>query len=240
VNDDAFGLMLEQIDRGRTGLREIVERDDGMFSIGGGIDYVAGPREWFPVERRALRYARGRVLDLGCGPGRVLIELQQRGHEAVGIESSPRIVRLARRRGARNVKEMRVEDVDRLRGRFDTVVMYGNNFGMLGTRTKTRRLLRKLHGVTTEEARILAGNMDPYRTNNLSHLEYHERNRRRGKAPGAIRIRIRFERYASRWFEWLFASPEEMEELLDGTGWHVARLVDDDTPLYVAVLEKSA
>ena len=42
----------------------------------------------------------------------------------------------------------------------------------------------------------------------------------------------------TRWFDWLLVSPEEMEDLLDGTGWHVAKLIEDDAPMYVAILEK--
>jgi SAM-dependent methyltransferase len=41
--------------------------------------------------------APGRAtLDLGCGEGRVGAELQRRGHRVIGIDSSPRMVELAR------------------------------------------------------------------------------------------------------------------------------------------------
>jgi hypothetical protein len=34
-------------------------------------------------------------------------------------------------------------------------------------------------------------------------------------------------------------SPRELEELVEGTGWRVRRFVDDGSPRYAAVLEKS-
>lgn len=37
-----------------------------------------------------------RILDFGCGPGRDLLELQRRGHEAVGLEGCEAFVRMAR------------------------------------------------------------------------------------------------------------------------------------------------
>jgi SAM-dependent methyltransferase len=240
VTSDAFGHMLDAIDKGRTDLVEIVERDDGVFSTGGGLVYIAPFAKWTPVERRAMRFARERVLDLGAGPGRVVIHLQERGFDVVGIERSPLIARIARRRGARNIKVTSVEDVDRRKlGIFDTVVMYGNNLGMLGTIPKTRRLLRRLLDVTSDDARILAGSNDhtEWRSGAL-YRSYAERNRKRGRPPGTERIRLRYAQHVTPWFEWLFLSPRELEEMVDGTGWHLARLVKEDKPPYVAILEK--
>lgn len=37
------------------------------------------------------------LLDLGCGPGRDLLQLRQRGHRAVGLDGSLAMVRMARR-----------------------------------------------------------------------------------------------------------------------------------------------
>ena len=42
----------------------------------------------------------GRVLDVGCGEGRLTRELRRRGHDAVGIDVAPRLVELARARDA--------------------------------------------------------------------------------------------------------------------------------------------
>jgi 2-polyprenyl-3-methyl-5-hydroxy-6-metoxy-1,4-benzoquinol methylase len=82
---------------------------------------------WKTVERRALRYARGRVLDVGCAAGRVALELRSRGREVVAIDPSPGAVEVARRRGVRDARLMRLEDVSAKLGHFDTVLMYGNN-----------------------------------------------------------------------------------------------------------------
>jgi hypothetical protein len=71
---------------------------------------------------------------------RVALELQARGREVVGIDSSPLAVEVARRRGVRDARVLPFEQVGPALGRFDTVVMYGNNFGLFGGEAKARRL----------------------------------------------------------------------------------------------------
>jgi 2-polyprenyl-3-methyl-5-hydroxy-6-metoxy-1,4-benzoquinol methylase len=115
--DDAFGTWLIDVIEGRTAAHEIVERDDGFIAVST-FDYVAPVRRWLAVERRALRFVRGRVLDVGCGAGRVALELQSRGQQVVAIDPSPGAVEVARRRGVRDVRLMRLEDVDASLGHF--------------------------------------------------------------------------------------------------------------------------
>jgi SAM-dependent methyltransferase len=232
--EDAYGQLVLAYLEGRPRAREIVERDDGMIeATGGPASYFAPVRSWPAAERRGLRSVRGRVLDVGCGAGRVALELQARGREVVAIDSSPLAVEVARRRGVRDARVLPFEQVGPALGRFDTVVMYGNNFGLFGSEAKARRLLRRLRSLA---GRIVASSRDPYDTNDPAHLAYQERNRRRGRMPGQIRLRVRYRQYTSRWFDYLIASPGEVEMLVDGTGWHLARTIPGE-PLYVAVLE---
>ena len=66
------------------GAQEIMERDDGFIYAGDPSDYFAPFRRWPPVERRVMRYVRGRVLDVGCGAGRVAL------HRCFVDDGSPR------------------------------------------------------------------------------------------------------------------------------------------------------
>jgi SAM-dependent methyltransferase len=149
---DAFGqTLLDGADP------EIVERDDGFVSTSM-LNYFAPVRRWPTVERRALHWVRGRVLDVGVGAGRVALELQKRGLEVVAIDVSPGAVEVARRRGARDVRVLALEDVDGSLGPFDSLVMFGNNFGLFGSRAKARRLLQRLRPFVD---RIVAASNDP-------------------------------------------------------------------------------
>jgi SAM-dependent methyltransferase len=229
---DAFGSMLLDVLDGREVEGEVIERDDGF------VDplretYFAPVRRWPAAERRGLRWVRGRVLDVGCGPGRVALELQARGYEVVGIDPSPGAVEVAHRRGVRDVRRMRFEDVDASLGRFGTMLFYGNNFGLFASRVKGRRLLKRVRPLAD---RIVASSLDPHMTDDPVHLAYQERNRRRGRLAGQLRLRVRYRDLADPWFDYLLVSPSEMEELVEGTGWRVERFVEGDGHPYVAIL----
>ena len=97
-DQDAFGHLLMDLTAGQS-VVEVVERDDGCVFTGDPSYYLAPFRSWWPQERRAMRFVRGRVLDVGCGAGRVAVHLQERGLDVVGIDVSPLAVEIARRRG---------------------------------------------------------------------------------------------------------------------------------------------
>jgi hypothetical protein len=116
--------------------------------------------------------------------------------------------------------------------------MYGNNFGLFGSPARAKRLLRRLHTMTSADARILGESMDPHQTTNPDHLAYHRRNRKLGRLAGQVRIRARSRALKTPWFDYLFVSRTEMRATVKGTGWHVVRTYPPRGPQYVALLEK--
>jgi hypothetical protein len=133
---------------------------------------------------------------------------------------------------------MSIEELNFKPGSFDTVIMLGNNFGLFGSFKKARRLLKKLHKMTSKNGLIIASTRDTYKTDNPDHLECHKLNEKRGRMAGQLRIRIRFRKHVGRWFDYLIVSKREMEEMLKGTGWRIREFVDSGNSVYVAVIEK--
>ena len=93
--------------------------------------------------------------------------------------------------------------------------MGGNNFGLVGTRATAPRILGGLATVTSDEARVLAETRDIHASEDPDHLGYHELNRQRGRLPDALRIRVRFKRHTSPWFDYLMVSPEETRDVVE-------------------------
>lgn len=239
-SEDAYGqMLLAQFERGEPSA-EIVERDDGYIDTGADPGtYFQEHRDWLPSERGAIQHARGRVLDVGCGAGRHALYLQQRGLDVTGIDSSPGAVKVCRLRGLKKALVRSIDELGRFRAAsFDTVLMLGNNFGLLGGAAKARRLLKELSRITSPEARILAGSRNPYLTTDPDHLRYHRLNRKRGRMAGQIRLRVRFGRSIGKWFDYLLVSPKEMEDLLRNSDWEIERLIGSGEPEYFAVIRK--
>jgi SAM-dependent methyltransferase len=202
---DAYGQLLVAALDGEDVI-EVIERDDGFISASamGPKLYLAPFRQWPSHHRRAMRYAKGRVLDVGAGAGRVSLHLQARGQDVVAIDNSPGAVEVCRRRGVRDVRLIAFDAVDDSLGTFDTIVLLGNNFGLFGTPTKARRLLSRLYRMTSNDARIIVESRDVERRGEADapwHQHYRERNVARGRLPGQIRIRLRFRDVIGPWMD---------------------------------------
>ena len=240
-NQDAYGLAVWDKYHGEPAF-EIVERSDGRIAPSGGPeDYLAEYPKWQEHVKTAVKLAAGRVLDIGCNAGRHALYLQEKGHDVVGVDISPLALKTARLRGLRQTRLLSITELTRATGRFDTILMLGNNFGLFGNRTRARWLLRRFKGFTAPGARIIAESLDVHRTDDPEHLAYGAANRRKGRMSGQIRMRIRYKTLATPWFDYLMVSADEMNGIVSGTGWEIGQCFDSDGPRpnYIAVLERT-
>jgi ubiquinone/menaquinone biosynthesis C-methylase UbiE len=65
------------------------------------VAWLVSLGQWQAWGRTALKWVRGpRVLELGHGPGHLLIALARSGRQPIGIDLSPQMIRLAQRHPA--------------------------------------------------------------------------------------------------------------------------------------------
>jgi SAM-dependent methyltransferase len=111
-------------------------------------DRAEAERAWLVLGPRLA--AGASVLDVGCGPGRYLEVLRERGFRAVGLDRSADLLREAARAGAAPGRLAR-GDMRRLpfRGEvFDAVLSMFTSFGYFETRAEHRTLLAEFARVT--------------------------------------------------------------------------------------------
>ncbi|MBU7030685.1 MAG: hypothetical protein HXS48_27375 [Theionarchaea archaeon] len=53
-----------------------------------------------------------------------------------------------------------------------------------------------------------------------------------------LRLRVRYKKYVTPWFDYLLVSKEEMKKIVEDTGWEITEFIDEDRGLYIAVIEK--
>lgn len=239
MTSDAFGEHLTAYWLGRESF-QIIERDDGFISFTGATgSYFAPFERWPRHEQDAIEAVLGRVLDVGAGAGRVATYLQQTGRTVVAIDNSVHAVALCKAHSVNDARLMSIDEVGSFGPDcFDSIVFFGDNFGLLGGKLRARRILTTLYQVTSPGAIILAESTNIFDTTERCHLDYYRRNELDGRMPGQLRLRIRFKQFMSNWFDWLMVSVDQMDQILDGTGWYRKRLYGSSSSQYVALLGK--
>ena len=218
---------------------EIIERDDGYIGVSNGPQaYFSEYKDWPPHQKKAMRYVKGKVLDLGCGAGRHSLYLQEKGFDVTGLDVSPLAIKVCKLRGLRKARAISVTEITPKIGKFDTLLMMGANFGLCGSLKRARWLLKRFGKITSEKGRIIAESRDVYNTTDPLHLQYQKFNLKRNRMAGQIRIRVRHKKYKTPWFDYLFVSKDEMGKILEGTGWEVKDFIDSEGPVYIAIIER--
>ena len=237
---DAMGHAYLDYLEGRSPILTI-ERSDGYLDWDNMESYFCDYSEFPECEKKALEYAKGRVLDIGSGAGRVALYLQKRSMNVTAIDLSELALDVARARGVKNLVAMSACNLEFEDNSFDTAVAFGNNFGLCGSPEGVVSMLVRLRSILADEGVILAETVDPLKTDKEDHLMYHELNRKQGKSPGQIRLRLKYRGLATNWWDLLLVTPEEMTILCDKSGWKIKEIFQEGgkSPVYAAVLSKA-
>ncbi|KPC81019.1 class I SAM-dependent methyltransferase [Streptomyces sp. NRRL S-4] len=114
-----------------------LRRDDGWLLP---LDVERWCADADAADLSALHRAEGPVLDIGCGPGRLVAALAARGHRALGIDVSEAAVGHTRRIGGSALRRSVFEPLPG-EGRWGTALLIDGNFGIGGD---PRALLRRV------------------------------------------------------------------------------------------------
>lgn len=131
-----------------TAAQVVVRGDTGEAFV---LDLDRWDRPASGEERALLAGVEGPVIDLGCGPGRLVVDLAARRVPALGIDLSPDAVDLARRRGATVLQRDLFGDLPD-EGRWSTALLFDGNIGIGGDPV---RLLRRCRRLTARTGRVL-------------------------------------------------------------------------------------
>ncbi|MER5551827.1 methyltransferase domain-containing protein [Streptomyces sp. NPDC002793] len=99
----------------------------------------------------ALRRSEGPVIDIGCGPGRLVAALSSRGHRALGIDVSEAAIGRTQRIGGAALRRSVFEPLPG-EGRWGTALLIDGNIGIGGD---PRALLRRVADLVAPEGLLI-------------------------------------------------------------------------------------
>ena len=117
----------------------VLRAEDGQV-VGGGARWF-GPAT--SAEKALLRRLSGPVLDVGCGPGRLVVALLELGMPALGVDTAPGAVAMARDQGA-SVLTRSIFDRLPAEGRWGSAVLADGNVGIGGDPVHLLSRLRRV------------------------------------------------------------------------------------------------
>ena len=95
------------------------------------------------TDLQILDAVEGPVLDIGCGPGRLVAALRGRGVPVLGIDAAPSAIAHARAHG-RRVEQRSVFDPIPREGSWGSALLFDGNIGIGGAPTNLLRRIRDL------------------------------------------------------------------------------------------------
>ena len=149
-----------------------------------------------PVDDRIVARVAAPVLDVGCGPGRLLEALAAAGKDALGVDLVPTAVGIARRRGGRAVTGSIFSEVPG-GGRWATALLLDGNIGIGGWPTA---LLERVATLLRPGGEAIV-EVDPPGYETLT-----------------TRVRIESDHLVSEWFAWARVAADAMEPIAAGAG----------------------
>lgn len=134
-------------DRALTGERCWIRREDGAVSGLPVHSWLRAGTAGTGFDATMVGLCDGPTIDLGCGPGRLVADLVQRGVPALGVDQSATAVAIARRRGAPALRRDLFETLPGT-GRWSTVLLADGNVGIGGDPLRVLRRAAELLGST--------------------------------------------------------------------------------------------
>ncbi len=114
-------------------------------------------RDMPKMEQKALKMAKGKILDVGAGSGCHSLWLQDKGLDVTAIDISPYSIETMKERGVVNVRE---QDFFTLEEKYDTILMLMNGIGIVGTLDKLPDFFKHIDKILAQDGQLLCDSSD--------------------------------------------------------------------------------
>lgn len=195
------------------------------------ISYYFRKWEQMPdLERLALEYCEGRVLDIGAASGCHTLVLQKKNIDVTALELSPNSCKVMYDLGVNNVV---CEDFFKYHheDKFDTLLLLMNGIGVSSTTDGFRKFLKKANELLLPEGQIIFDSCDiSYMYDDFEMPKHHY--------FGEAKVRYEYDNQFTECFNWLYIDQDTMQKISKEEGWNSEIVFEDDSNQYLAILER--
>ncbi len=194
------------------------------------VDYLFRDFAEFPnLEQIAMKYCKGRILDVGVGAGCHSLYLKSQGFDVLGIDVSELAVEVCKERGL-DAEAVSIYNIGE--AGFDTLLLLMNGLGIVGDFDGLDRFFQKAKGILKPGGQILVESSDVkymFEDEDGSFLLPFG-----PKFYGELEYRMSYNNIEGEAFPWLYLPFELLEDHASKHGLIVERLFEDESYAYLA------
>ncbi len=189
-------------------------------------------KEMPKLEKTALKYCKGKILEIGGGVGSHALELQKMGLEITLLDSSEACCNIALKRGVKKVVNEKLQNFSAQN--FDTLLLLMNGIGICGTLEgldlfleNSKELLHKDGQIIFDSCDILYMYEDEEGAVNID---------LNAKYYGEVTYTMSYKKTKGNPFPWLFISADMMKAIAEQKGYKFEILFQEEEGMYLARL----
>lgn len=203
--------------------------DDGEQIFMPAKIYFRGPEESPELEKIALEFCKGKVLDVGAGAGAHSLILEEMEFTVTAIDIDPIGVDIMKNRGLSNV--LCGDFINhKSKIKYDTLLFLMNGIGIAGNLEGLKNYLTHAFEITSKTGQIILDSSDLRISNpDLENSNHYF---------GEVNYQLSFEEEVGSKYQWLYIDEETLEQLAKNCGWNCEVLYEVEDGSYLAQLTK--
>lgn len=182
-------------------------------------------QDFFPQEKSAVKFAKGRILDVGAGAGAMSLYHQHQGSEVFSIEISELACKTMFELGVKRIIQGDFRDYSD--EKFDTIFLMMNGMGIAGSVNNIKPTVDHLAGLLAPGGQIIFDSSD------IEYLYEDHVLMPEGRYYGELRYQYVYGDSVGSWFSWLYADQITVANELAGTNYKFEVIYKDDQDQYV-------
>ncbi|WP_108247072.1 class I SAM-dependent methyltransferase [Muricauda brasiliensis] len=230
---DVFGMALEDYQNGR------YTEDIKTFSSLDEEDVIPVPYlfrtfdEMPKIEQKALKLARGKVLDIGAGAGSHSLYLQEKGIDVTALDNSEGAIAVCKDRGIKSTVLNNVLDYST--EKYDTLLLLMNGIGLAGKLKNLSQFLTHLASLLRPNGQILLDSSDiVYMFEQDDDGGYWIPDD--GTYYGEVEFEMEYKNQKSNPFDWVYVDINTLQNACESNGFNCELIISGEHYDYLAKL----